>query len=96
MAMTQREKAALDNHLTTEPTWRTDDDSEPREPLFVVTSVIGAVFPDDTSGLTPHEAAFVCIARADMPGDFEWTDHNGYHYRVSVARRDPVQSETTY
>lgn len=96
--MTQREKNALDNHITREGPYDTDSEGLP---VFYITKTIASV----TLGageLHPVEAAYLAIARADEDGRFEFTvpheDGTKGHYVLTVEREytEPTKTDAGY
>lgn len=66
-----------------------DEWTEPTDPYrdgfdVVVRSVVGHVSLNGEGELTPHEAAFLLIARWDMRGHFEFPMRDGRTMSVSV------------
>jgi hypothetical protein len=86
MAMTQREKAALDDHITREQTWETDSEGLP---VIHITKTI-ATLTLGNGDMHPVEAAYLAIARADEDGRFEFTipheDGGKGHFVLTVER----------
>lgn len=60
---------------------------------FDVTCVIGRVEFDNTGEHTPHEAAFLLIAKHDAPGEYVFPNADGGTCRVSVDY-SPVSDQT--
>jgi hypothetical protein len=86
MAMTQREKNALDDHITREQPWETDGEGLP---VIHITKTIASVTLGN-GDMHPVEACYLAVARADEDGRFEFTipheDGASGHYVLTVER----------